>query len=117
MTEIVMWQYRWLNPGNAPNPPPSMLEWKEVEHRNHSQTMKQRIEELRDFRYDGKPAYEVRALGVITPGVPVVDLPREPWPFTPESNGELERRRAAAGVPAVDGQTKPSPDADGGPAC
>lgn len=70
MAEIVLWQYRWLNPGDDPNPPPSMLEWQEVKPWNpHMQTVEQRVEELRDFRYRGKPAYEVRALGVIPAGV------------------------------------------------
>jgi hypothetical protein len=73
MAEVVLWQYRWLNPANDPNAPLSMLEWKEVTPWTHAQSMEQRIQELRDFRYDGKPAYEVRALGVIPAGVPGMD--------------------------------------------
>jgi hypothetical protein len=47
-----------------------MLEWQEVKPWNpRMQTVEQRVEELRYFRYRGKPAYEVRALGVITSGV------------------------------------------------
>lgn len=71
MADVALWQYRWTNPAGDTNVPPSMLAWKEVEPWNpHMQTLEQRIEELRSFRYNGKPAYEVRALGVIPPGVP-----------------------------------------------
>lgn len=69
MAEVALWQYRWLNPAGD-NVPPSMLEWKEVQPWNpRMQTVEQRVQELRAFRYDGKPTYEVRALGVIPDGV------------------------------------------------
>lgn len=61
--EPVLWQYRWTNPGGYPNITPEELEWQEVKPWNHRiQTIEQRVEELRAFTYNGKPAYEVRAL-------------------------------------------------------
>jgi hypothetical protein len=69
MAEVVMWQYRWLNPGDMPDQQESMLEWKPVEHPRW-QPLEAKLQELRDYRYGGKPCYEVRALGVIdAPGV------------------------------------------------
>jgi hypothetical protein len=64
MAEVVLWQYRWLNPNNEPHHPPEMLAWKEVEH-PHWQPLESKLQELRDYRYRGMRCYEVRALGVI----------------------------------------------------
>ena len=52
--EPALWQYRWANPGNNPDVSLEDMEWREV--------APDRIEELRAYRYDGKPIYEVRAL-------------------------------------------------------
>ena len=71
VAEVALWQYRWTNPANEPNHSPSMSAWEEVKPRNAIQTMEQRLNELRSYRYDGKPCYEVRALGVIPAGVHV----------------------------------------------
>lgn len=63
--EPVMWQSRWTNPGDYPNQAPEQLEWKEIKPYMLGQTLAQRIEELRAFRYQDKAAYEVRALCVL----------------------------------------------------
>lgn len=65
--EVVAYQYRWLNPANNYAEPPSMLEWKPVEVRNtYTDTIEERVRELKAYRYDGKPVYEVRALYAIS---------------------------------------------------
>ncbi len=64
MAEVALWQYRWTNPGDYPNTTPDMLAWKPVEH-PHWQPLESKLQELRNYRANGKPCYEVRALGVI----------------------------------------------------
>lgn len=65
--EPVLYQYRWLNPGNNPNDH-CEAEWTLVEPRNpHMDTVHDRIQELEAYRYDGKPVYEVRALYAAAP--------------------------------------------------
>jgi len=60
---VALWQYRWTNPGDHPHPDANDLAWKEVRVREGSmQTMEQRINELRAYRYNDRPSYEVRAL-------------------------------------------------------
>ena len=54
VTEPVLWQYRWTNPGNSPDVDLEDMEWRDV--------VPERIEKLRAYRYDGKPIYEVRSL-------------------------------------------------------
>lgn len=66
--EPVMWQHRWLNPAGEPCNPPTRLEWKPVEH-PHWQPLEMKLQELRDYRYNGKPCYEVRPL-YATPSAP-----------------------------------------------
>ena len=59
----VLWQYRWANPGNNPDVSLEDMEWREVAPDDPKmQTLEARIEELRFYRYNGKPIYEVRAL-------------------------------------------------------
>ena len=66
--EPVMYQYRWLNPGDKPDQPESELEWKLVEVRNvYTDTIANRIDELRGYRFNGKPVYEVRPLYAAPP--------------------------------------------------
>lgn len=62
--EPVMWQYRWTNPGNDQDQASldEAAKWEHVEPRDYIQTLDQRLEELRSYRYKGKPCYEVRAL-------------------------------------------------------
>jgi hypothetical protein len=69
--EIAMWQYRWTNPANEQDEYSleTAAKWEAVEPRDYIQTLDQRLEELRSYRFDGKPCYEVRALGVIADGV------------------------------------------------
>jgi len=64
---VALWQFRWTNPAGDANPPADMLKWKEVDPWMATQTLEQRIEELRSFQYKGKPAYEVRALYATPP--------------------------------------------------
>jgi hypothetical protein len=59
-TEVALWQWRWMNPGNDPNPGPD-VEWKTVEPRP-GQSLEERLDELRSYRYCGKPCYELRPL-------------------------------------------------------
>jgi hypothetical protein len=61
MADVALWQYRWTNPGDYPNTAPDMLAWKPVEH-PHWQPLEAKLQELRDYRFDGKPCYEVRPL-------------------------------------------------------
>ena len=61
--EPVAWQFRWTNPGNNPNTREDETAWKPLEPRG-SETMQQRVAEIEQYTYDGKPCYEVRALGV-----------------------------------------------------
>lgn len=68
VAEIVIWQYRWLNPGNYPDQPPEMLAWMPVEH-PHWQPLASKLQELRDYRFDGKPCYEVRKFVAVADGV------------------------------------------------
>ena len=65
MVEVALWQYRWVNPGDETNITPDMVAWVELKPRNPLQTMEQRLDEIRGYRYEGKPCYEVRALAVI----------------------------------------------------
>jgi hypothetical protein len=58
--EPVAWQFRWTNPGNQPDQNP---EWEPIVP-NWNQTMQEKITELEDYRYSGKPCYEVRVLVV-----------------------------------------------------
>ena len=58
---IVGHQYQWTNPGNTPDTRPGLTEWKTVEPRWHG-TMQEKIEELLEYQYAGKPTYRVRAL-------------------------------------------------------
>ena len=59
--EVVMYQYRWTNPGNAPGQMESMLAWQEVQPA-WNQTFENKCDELRGYRYSGKVVYEVRSL-------------------------------------------------------
>jgi len=71
--EPVMYQYRWLNPGDNPDQPESELEWKLVEVRNvYTDTIANRIDELRGYRFSGKPVYEVRPLYAAPPTQPAL---------------------------------------------
>lgn len=61
--EVVLYQYRWLNPTNKHCEPASMLDWKLVELRNpYTDTIEGQVRELEAYRYQGMPVYEVRAL-------------------------------------------------------
>lgn len=61
--EPIGWQYRWTNPGNDPMVHQQDIDWKPVASRAPAQTIEQRIDELRSYKYtDGKPCYEVRAI-------------------------------------------------------
>jgi len=62
--EPVAWQFRWTNPGDNINAHPDELAWKALEPRG-SETMAERMAEIAHYTYDGKPCYEVRALGVL----------------------------------------------------
>jgi hypothetical protein len=63
---VVLWQYRWTNPENYPAQDESALAWKPVEH-PHWQSLDDRLSELRAYRFDGKPCYEVRSLYAAPP--------------------------------------------------
>lgn len=95
MAEVALWQYRWTNPANEPHHPPSMLEWKNVEHPRW-QPLESKLQELRSYTFDGKPCYEVRALGVITDGV---EIPPAPLEITPEMMNEAAKRVGFDPVP------------------
>ena len=61
--EPIGWQYRWTNPGGDPIVHQQDIDWKPVASRAPAQTIQQRIDELRGYKYtDGKPFYEVRAI-------------------------------------------------------
>ena len=64
VVEPVAWQFRWTNPGANINAHPDELAWKALEPRG-SETMAERMAEIAHYTYDGKPCYEVRALGVL----------------------------------------------------
>ena len=67
-SEAVAWQVRWTNPGNNPDAHDEKLLWGPVEPFRHvDQTMEQKVAELRAYRYNGKPCYEVRALYAAPP--------------------------------------------------
>ncbi len=77
---VALWQYRWTNPGGNIDAAPEDTAWKEVQVTNvHMQTMEDRLKELRAYRYNDRPMYEVRALYAgATPTAPSVPaLPRE----------------------------------------
>ena len=57
----VAFEYRWTNPGDYEDQPDSMLEWKRVEP-SITRTVAETIADLKGYRHDGKPCYEVRAL-------------------------------------------------------
>ncbi|HTH11649.1 MAG TPA: hypothetical protein VMA55_18915, partial [Acidovorax sp.] len=61
--EPALWQSRWLNPTGA-DVHPTQLAWQEIKPWIAGQTLQERVAELRDFRWEGRPAYEVRALVV-----------------------------------------------------
>ena len=60
-TEPVHYEFQWTNPGNLTGQPESMLVWARVEPRWNG-TVQQKVDELRAYRYGGKPIYRVRAL-------------------------------------------------------
>jgi hypothetical protein len=69
--EVALWQVRWTNPGNDPHRT-SECQWEEVNPR-HGQTLEQRLDELRSYRSDGKPCYEVRPLYAAAPAQAVTN--------------------------------------------
>lgn len=60
--EPVAWRYRHILNTLNPAVPEAITEWRPVEPRDCLQTLEQRIAELRAYRYDGRPCYEVQAL-------------------------------------------------------
>ena len=64
--EPVKFEFRWTNPDGLPDVLGGMLRWKPIEESTYSP------EELMQFRFKGKPCYEVRAL--YTKSQPVADL-------------------------------------------
>ncbi|HEY8877776.1 MAG TPA: hypothetical protein VIN03_09455 [Roseateles sp.] len=61
--EPVAWQVRWTNPGDNPNVSEDETAWKPVDTSlSRGQTMDERLNELRGYRFNGRPSYEVRPL-------------------------------------------------------
>ena len=60
--EPVAWQFRWTNPGVNPNVSPEELEWRAVDQPSPFYSLESRLADLREYRFDGKPCYEVRPL-------------------------------------------------------
>lgn len=87
--EAVAWQFRWLNPGENPHATPDELEWKPLAPR-WLESMQQRIAEIEHYTYDGKPCYEVRALGVLA-SLPAPQGAQAGWKLVPvEPTDEME---------------------------
>ncbi len=59
----VMWQYRWLNPGDNPDHT-IMMGWKTLVPEGNQDPLG-KVRELEAYRYGGRKVYGVRALGVI----------------------------------------------------
>ena len=60
--EPVAWQFRWTNPGVNPNVSPEELEWRAVDQPSPFYSLESRLADLREYRFAGKPCYEVRPL-------------------------------------------------------
>lgn len=56
------WQYRWTNPGDNPNVPPEETDWKPASPRAF-ESMEAHLNELRSYRYNGRPCYVASKLG------------------------------------------------------
>lgn len=80
--EPVAWRYRHILNTLNPAVPEAITEWRPVEPRDCLQTLEQRIAELRAYRYDGRPCYEVQALYAAPSNPPAqgVELPPLPEP-------------------------------------
>jgi hypothetical protein len=76
--EVVLWQYRWTNPGNDPHRSKEAMKWKPVDH-PHWQPIEKRLEELHVANFNGTPCYEVRALVVATTPAPAPTQALEVW--------------------------------------
>jgi hypothetical protein len=62
-SEPIMYQYRWTNPADNPNTSEDEFAWRLVVPKNvHTDTVEDKVRELRGYRYHGKVMYEVRAL-------------------------------------------------------
>lgn len=64
--EPVRWEFRWTNPDDDPSRHAESLVWKGVVP-SWNQTMEMACAELLRYRWNDRPCYEVRALGVISP--------------------------------------------------
>lgn len=73
--EPVAWQFRWTNPGNNPSVDPSEIEWKTVAPKYPMTSIEDTLANLRAYRFDGKPCYEVRALYAAPPAAPAPVVP------------------------------------------
>ena len=95
------WEFRWLNPANQQNVAPSELAWKTVNSKG-MRSEKEVLEDLKTYRYQGKPVYELRPLFATR----ALQKPEIRCPVRLANGGDCPRHNLQCGWPDCNKETK-----------
>ena len=95
------WEFRWLNPANKQIVAPSELAWKTVNSKG-MRSEKEVLEDLKTYRYQGKPVYELRPLFATR----ALQKPEIRCPVRLANGGDCPRHNLQCGWPDCNKETK-----------
>ena len=101
LEEAARWEFRWLNPANKQNVAPSELAWKTVNSKGML-SEKEVLEDLKTYRYQGKPVYELRPLFATR----ALQKPEIRCPVRLANGGDCPRHNLQCGWPDCNKETK-----------